>query len=263
MRPPDPDPGIEVHVGEPVVTAIAGHYARAMPGVAALRPRLVAGVLGMAGRLARGQVAGPWSTAGIENTIDGQDTRIEITLSVQAGYNCCAVAEHVQQRIRTQIAAQTGLAATVGITITDIRPEVESGQPAETDHPEPREAAYQPAPPESHNPTQDPGDAGGTTIGPAEAARRIETTLAGVTGVRLYARAPFDTLPRWPGRPPAGLDLADEAISIHLTLATLPLPALLDQVGQALRAALAGTEWEHVRIRLHTDHLDGNPFPPG
>jgi uncharacterized alkaline shock family protein YloU len=260
MSTPEPAPGIEVRIGEAVVTTIAGYYARQVPGVAAVRPRLIQGVLGMAGRLTRGQTIGPWATAGIETTIDGQDTRIEITLSVQAGYNCCAVAEAIQQQVRTRIAAQTGLAATVGITITDIHPEAESGQPVEADHLVPRDPAYRPAPPESPSPRQDPGDAGGT-VGPAEAARRIETALAGLEDVRFYTRPPFDTLPRWPGRPPAGLDLTDEAITIHLAAATLPLPALIDQVGQVFRAVLADTAWAHTRIRLYVEALEGNPFP--
>jgi uncharacterized alkaline shock family protein YloU len=262
MSTPEPDPGIEVHVGEAVLTRIAGHYARQVHGVAALRPRLIQGVLGMAGRLARGQFAAPWPVAGIETTVDGQEARIEITLSVQPGYNCRGVAETIQQQVRTQISAQTGLAATVGITITDIRAKIESDQPAEADHPEPPQAARQSAPSESPTPTQDPRDVAGGTVGPAEAARRIEAALTGLEDVRLYAHPPFETLPHWPGRPPVGLDLADDAIAVHLAAAVLPLPPLLTRVGQAIQAALADTDWADTPLRLHVDQLDGNPFDP-
>jgi uncharacterized alkaline shock family protein YloU len=259
MSPAERDPGVEVHVGEPVVTAIAGHYARAVPGVTALEPRLLRGVLGMAGRLVRGQTTGPWQGAGIETTVDGPDTRIEITLSAQHGYNCRELAEAIQGQVRAQIAACTGLTATVGITITDIRPAPQADDPPEPEPPGSRAAAHQSTPPENPSPPTDPDDVG-RTGGVTETVQRLEAALAALDGVRLYASSPFDALPRLPGRPPAGLELTDEAITIHLALAALPLPALLKHVGTTLRSALAGTDWACTPLHLHADRLDGQPF---
>jgi uncharacterized alkaline shock family protein YloU len=249
-----PEPGIEVRIGEPVITTVAGHYARKVPGVAALRPKLIHGMLSLAGRLAHGQATEPWSAAGIQTTTDGQNTQIEITLSSRSGYNCRELAETIQHQVRTRIATLTGLAATVGITITDIDPNTD--HKADPEHPDPGTARHT-TPPKSPTP-QNTGDATGV----AEAARRIETALADLDTVRLHARPPFETLPRWPGHPPAGLELTNEAITIHLTVAALPLPPLLDHLGHTLRAALTDTECAHTPIRLHVDQLDGNPFPP-
>lgn len=105
----------------------------------------------------------------------------------------------------------------------------------------------------------------GQAIDPRQVEDRITDALAAVPDVRLYTPPPFDTLPRLPGRPPAGLTLAPGELTVHLAVATLPIPELLRRVEATIRAALAGTSWSTAHLRLHVDELDGDPFddPPG
>lgn len=119
---PDSEPTAQVHVADIVIARVAAYYARQVPGVAALQPDLAQSMLGLAGRMLGGrQDSDPaLSTDGVDVDIDGQTARIEITAMTRLGYNCRDIAEAIQQLVAAQVAAHTGLTATVTVTITDI-----------------------------------------------------------------------------------------------------------------------------------------------
>jgi len=88
-------------------------------------------MLGLAGRLlgSRREVAETLSTAGVTVDADGQQAaRIAITVTLRAGYNCRDTAEAIQTQVRDHITRQTGLAAIVTVTITDIEFDHNAGE---------------------------------------------------------------------------------------------------------------------------------------
>jgi len=90
----------------------------------------------------------------------------------------------------------------------------------------------------------------------SEVGERIAGAVAGVTGARLWVRPPFDTLPAIPGRPPAGVELRDGQVHVHLACDQLPLAPLADTVAQGILGVLPGTPWAGAPVGVHVDHLD-------
>jgi hypothetical protein len=94
----------------------------------------------------------------------------------------------------------------------------------------------------------------------AEAVERIVGALEAVDGLRPATPvSPATTwLPvDWAG---AAVDLSPELVEVRLVATRLPIPPLLDRAAEAVGAVLAGTAWEHVRLRLVVTDLDGAAF---
>ncbi|MEJ3652764.1 hypothetical protein WEH80_07245 [Actinomycetes bacterium KLBMP 9759] len=95
--PTDPaDPAVRLHVAAPAVASVAAHRARLVPGVVALRP------------------------GGVGATVRGGAADVTLTLVTRLGHNCRDLALAVQREVTTEIAAVTGLAAVVNVTIADV-----------------------------------------------------------------------------------------------------------------------------------------------
>ena len=94
----------------------------------------------------------------------------------------------------------------------------------------------------------------------AEAVEKIVGALAAVDGLR--PATPVSPETTWLPVDWAGLavDLAADVVQIRLIATRLPLPPLLDQAAAVVRPILAGTEWEHARLRLVVTDLDGAAF---
>ncbi|GAA1846993.1 hypothetical protein GCM10009836_28220 [Pseudonocardia ailaonensis] len=116
---PPPTPPVRLHVADVVVARIAAAAARAVPGVAALRPDLGQALLGLAGSLL-GEQGGPLSAAGAAATVDGDVARISLTLVTTLGHNCRDLAAAVQRAVGAQIRTETGLGAVVTVTVADV-----------------------------------------------------------------------------------------------------------------------------------------------
>lgn len=57
------------------------------------------------------------------------------------------------------------------------------------------------------------------------------------------------------------VDITDEVVELRLVALALPLPPLLRRAEVVLRAALLGTKWESVRLRLVVTDLDAAALP--
>ncbi|WP_410637508.1 hypothetical protein [Amycolatopsis sp. lyj-346] len=89
-----------------------------------------------------------------------------------------------------------------------------------------------------------------------EAVGRIVGALAEVDGLRPATPEPVAA---WlPSDPAVGLSA--ERVEIRLVATRLPIPPRLDRAAEAVRAVLAGTEWENARLRLVVTDLDGAAF---
>ncbi|MEV5715140.1 hypothetical protein AB0L41_14665 [Amycolatopsis mediterranei] len=88
-----------------------------------------------------------------------------------------------------------------------------------------------------------------------EAVERIVGALAEVDGLHpATSSSPV-------GREGTAVDLSPGVVRVRLIATRLPIPPLLDRAAQAVRAVLAGTEWENARLRLVITDLDGAAFP--
>lgn len=77
---------------------------------------------------------------------------------------------------------------------------------------------------------------------------------------RLWVAPPFDKLPPFPGRPPAGIRLNNDQIHLHLALSTPDIVAFAGDLGAAIDAALAGTPHQDAEVHLHIERLDGDAY---
>ncbi|WP_410608663.1 hypothetical protein [Amycolatopsis sp. lyj-109] len=84
-----------------------------------------------------------------------------------------------------------------------------------------------------------------------EAVEKIVGALEMVDGVRPALPVAWDTL---------AVELGPNVVEIRLIATRLPIPPLLDRAAQAVRPALAGTEWANARLRLVVTDLDGAAF---
>jgi hypothetical protein len=86
----------------------------------------------------------------------------------------------------------------------------------------------------------------------------VLAAVRGVPGVRLSSPVPRTaTTARLPWDSGVlAVDLTDELLRVKLVALRLPLPPLLDAVESAVRAALAGTPWADVGLRLIVSDVD-------
>lgn len=86
----------------------------------------------------------------------------------------------------------------------------------------------------------------------------VLAAVRGVDGVRPWSpvprAGPTTALPWDSGL--LAIDLTDTLLRVRLVALRLPLPPLLDAVESAVRAALAGTAWADVALRLVVSDLD-------
>jgi hypothetical protein len=97
-----------------------------------------------------------------------------------------------------------------------------------------------------------------------ESEAAVEKILAAVHSVEGLRPAtpvsqPVSTwLPRdWEGM---AVDLEDGVVQVRVIALRLPLPPLLERASESMRPALAGTPWEHAKLRLVVTDIDGAAF---
>ena len=119
---PDPvAPPVRYHVGDLAVARIAARRARRVPGVLALRPDLSQALLGLAGTwLNATPVPDELRAEGVAASVDGGRAEVRVTVSTGLGGNCRELARTVQREVADAVRVETGLQATVRVTIADI-----------------------------------------------------------------------------------------------------------------------------------------------
>jgi hypothetical protein len=93
-----------------------------------------------------------------------------------------------------------------------------------------------------------------------EVGGRLAGVIAGVAGARLWVRPPYDALPPIPGRLPAGIEVRDREVHVHVACDRLPLPEITQALARRVTPALLGTRWAQAAVHLHIDHLDEAAF---
>ncbi len=89
---------------------------------------------------------------------------------------------------------------------------------------------------------------------------RVADAVVEVDGLSLLVPLRARAL-RWTGSDAALAVTADsDGIEVRMVAHRLPLPPLLEQAAAGVRAALAGTGWEHVRLRLVVAELTAEAF---
>jgi uncharacterized alkaline shock family protein YloU len=116
-----PTSGVRLHVGDRAVAAIAAARAARIPGVVALRADRTQALLGVAATVL-GQDRSRLPTDGVHAVVRGPTAEVAVTIATRLGHNCHDLAQTVQREVAAEVAAQTGLAVTVRVTIVDVVP---------------------------------------------------------------------------------------------------------------------------------------------
>jgi uncharacterized alkaline shock family protein YloU len=112
---------VRVHVSDLAVARVAARRARAVPGVATLLGDVTQTLLGLAATwLPRYPVPDELRTEGVVATVVGGEAEIRVTVGVRLGTPCADLAARVQREVAAEVAATTGLAARVRVTVADI-----------------------------------------------------------------------------------------------------------------------------------------------
>lgn len=90
----EPAPPVEFHVADAVVAKVARLRARQVPGVVSLR-----------------------HGAG---TVADDTARVDLTVVTRLGHNVRDVVQATQREVAAEVAAYTGLAAVVAVTVADV-----------------------------------------------------------------------------------------------------------------------------------------------
>jgi uncharacterized alkaline shock family protein YloU len=106
-------------VGAGAVARIAAARAARVPGVLALRADLTQALLGVAASVL-GQDRSRLPVEGVHAVVRGPAAEITVTVATRLGHNCRDLAQAVQREVAAEVAAHTGLAATVRVTIVDV-----------------------------------------------------------------------------------------------------------------------------------------------
>jgi uncharacterized alkaline shock family protein YloU len=112
-------PEVRLRVGDSAVARIAAQRAALVPGVVGLRADLAQVLLGVAGTVL-GQDRSRLPTDGVNAVVSGGSVEVSVTLVTRLGHNCRDVAREVQREVAAAVTAQTGLSATVTVTIADV-----------------------------------------------------------------------------------------------------------------------------------------------
>jgi uncharacterized alkaline shock family protein YloU len=112
-------PEIRLRVGDSAVARIAAQRAALVPGVVGLRADLAQVLLGVAGTVL-GQDRSRLPTDGVNAVVHGGSVEVSVTLVTRLGHNCRDVARAVQEGVAAEVATQTGLTASVTVTIADV-----------------------------------------------------------------------------------------------------------------------------------------------
>jgi uncharacterized alkaline shock family protein YloU len=123
--PPGTDPSgtepppVRIRISNTAVARVAAHQALAVPGVLALHADLGQGLLEVAGSVPRTQAL-PAPPTGASATVAEASATVALTVVTQLGYNCRELAQAVQRQVARAVAAYTGLAVAVTVTIADV-----------------------------------------------------------------------------------------------------------------------------------------------
>lgn len=83
-----------------------------------------------------------------------------------------------------------------------------------------------------------------------DVADRVAAAVRGVDGLALQVPLRTKALRLARSEATLGVTVEPDGIEVRLVAQRLPLPPLLDRAGVAVRAALAGSDWEHRPLRL-------------
>ncbi|ALL75998.1 hypothetical protein AD006_13060 [Pseudonocardia sp. EC080610-09] len=112
---------VRVHVSDLAVARVAARRARAVPGVATLLGDVTQTLLGLAATwLPRYPVPDELRTQGVVATVLGREAEFRVTVGVRLGTPCADLAARVQREVAEEVAAVTGLAARVRVTVAGI-----------------------------------------------------------------------------------------------------------------------------------------------
>ena len=115
-------PPVRFHVGDRAVARIAARAARRVPGVVALRPDLQQALLGIAGSWTTpGAVHPDLRSDGVVAAVHDGSAEVSVTLEARLGFRCRDLAAAVRRAVADEVRATTGLAATVRVTVADVR----------------------------------------------------------------------------------------------------------------------------------------------
>ena len=98
----------------------------------------------------------------------------------------------------------------------------------------------------------------------ADVAHAVLKCLECVEGLRpsVPAALPTTSLIPWDWDMLA-VDVGPDSVQVHVVATRLPLPALLQQAGDTIRDALAGTGWSAAQVRIVVTDVDRGTFHPG
>lgn len=114
-----PAPQVRLVVGETAAARIAAQAAGRVPGVLGLPPDLGQMLLGVAGSVL-GHDRSRRPTDGVRAEIGVGTVVVSVTVATTLGHNCRDLAVAVQRAVADEVHAQTGLVATVRVTVAEV-----------------------------------------------------------------------------------------------------------------------------------------------
>lgn len=113
--------GVRLHVSDLAVARVAARRARTVPGVAVLLGDVAQTLLGLAATwLPRDPVPDDLRTDGVVAAVQDGGVDVRVTVGVRFGTPCAELAAAVQREVAAEVAAVTGLAARVRVTVADV-----------------------------------------------------------------------------------------------------------------------------------------------
>ncbi len=109
-------------------------------------------------------------------------------------------------------------------------------------------------------PVSSPGGAGPAVLSRSEVRDLVAHAVASAAGLSLLVPLRKEALRLAGGDEGMAVSVSEDLVEVRLVAHRLPLPPLLERAGDLARAALAGTQWAVVPVRLVVAALARSAF---
>jgi uncharacterized alkaline shock family protein YloU len=112
-------PPVQIRISDTLVARVAAQCALRTPGVVALHADLGQALLGIVGSVLGPDTMQP-PPAGASADVGNGTVAVRVTVATRIGHNCRDLAQALQRDVGAEVAAYTGLAPVVTVTIAEI-----------------------------------------------------------------------------------------------------------------------------------------------